>query len=144
MAFEFNLDKVKASLVNAGKEVEGMAKGASAVAKLKIDIHNKETFLEKQYALLGKAFYDAHKNDEEVEEKVYFAPIKEAEAEQTRLKEELLGAQGATVCPSCGAKQDEKHEFCSSCGASLKKVEEEPEVVADVEVENVEIFETDN
>ena len=50
MAFEFNLDKVKESLLNAGKEVEGMAKGASAVAKIKIDIRNKETFLEKQYS----------------------------------------------------------------------------------------------
>ena len=67
MAFEFDLNKVKSSLVNAGKEVESMAKDASSVAKIKIDIHNKEVFLEKQYALLGKAYYEAHK-DEEVEE----------------------------------------------------------------------------
>ena len=137
MAFEFNLDKVKESLLNAGKEVEGMAKGASAVAKIKIDIRNKETFLEKQYALLGKAVYDAHKDDETLEEKVYFPSIKEAEAELAALNEELLSIQGAVICPSCGAKQAEKHDFCSSCGTALKK-EEEPEVVADVEAEEVE------
>ena len=64
MAFEFDLNKVKESLVNAGKEVESMAKDASAVAKIKIDIHNKEVFLEKQFALLGKAFYEAHKDED--------------------------------------------------------------------------------
>ena len=47
MAFEFDLNKVKESFVNAGKEVESMAKDASAIAKIKIDIHTKEVFLEK-------------------------------------------------------------------------------------------------
>ena len=51
MAFEFDFNKVKESLVNAGKEVESKAKDVSAVAKIKIDIHNKEVFLEKQYTL---------------------------------------------------------------------------------------------
>ena len=122
MAFEFNLEKVKESLVNAGKEVEDMAKGASAVAKIKIDIHNKETFLEKQYALLGKAYYDAHK-DEDVEEKAYFPSITEAEAELIRLHEELLAVQGAVECPSCGSKQSGDNAFCGDCGSSLKSEE---------------------
>ena len=91
MAFEFNLDKVKESLLNAGKEVEGMAKGASAVAKIKIDIRNKETFLEKQYALLGKAIYAAHKDDETLEERVYFPSIQEAEAEWRNRKAQRGG-----------------------------------------------------
>ena len=137
MAFEFNLDKVKESLLNAGKEVEGMAKGASAVAKIKIDIRNKETFLEKQYALLGRAVYEASKNGEALEEEIYFPSIKEAEAELAALNEELLGVQGSVVCSSCGAKQTDKHDICSSCGTALKKAEE-PEVVADVEAEEVE------
>ena len=88
MAFEFDLNKVKESLVNAGKEVESMAKDASVIAKIKIDIHNKEVFLEKQYALLGKAFYEAHK-DEEVEEQVYFTSIKEAQEELAKLNDYL-------------------------------------------------------
>ena len=122
MAFEFNLEKVKESLVNAGKEVEDMAKGASAVAKIKIDIHNKETFLDKQYALLGKAFYEAHKDDD-IEEKVYFPSIAEAEEELLRLKEELLSVQGAVECSACGSKQSDENTFCADCGASLKNSE---------------------
>ena len=117
MALDF--DKIKDSLISAGKEVESMAKDVSAVAKIKLDIHNKEVFLEKQYALLGKAFYNAHK-DEDVEEKNYFPSIVEAEAELVRLNEELLTAQGAVSCSGCGSKQPAANGFCSDCGAALK------------------------
>ena len=119
MAFEFDLNKVKESLVNAGKEVESMAKDASAIAKIKIDIHNKEVFLEKQYALLGKAFYEAHK-DEDIEEQVYFTSIKEAEVELAELNANLLAATGAVECPSCGSKQPQDKAFCADCGTELK------------------------
>ncbi|MBQ8625543.1 MAG: zinc-ribbon domain-containing protein [Agathobacter sp.] len=117
MAFDF--DKIKEGLLSAGKEVEEFAKDASAVAKLKYEIHTKEDFLEKQYALLGRAFYNAHK-DEDVEEKVYFPSIDEAEEELARLYAELLDAQGAVVCPNCGEKQSDKNGFCANCGSALK------------------------
>ena len=117
MALDF--DKIKDSLINAGKEVESKAKDVSAVAKIKMDIRNKEIFLEKQYALLGKAFYNAHK-DEDVEEKVYFPSIVEAEEEILRLQDELLAAQGVTACPNCGSKQPTGNGFCSDCGTALK------------------------
>ena len=123
MAFEFDFNKVKESLVNAGKEVESKAKDVSAVAKIKIDIHNKEVFLEKQYTLLGKAFYEAHK-DEDVEEQVYFTSIKEAEAELAKLNADLLAAQGSVECPSCGSKQPQNNAYCADCGAELNKSEE--------------------
>ncbi|MBP3451647.1 MAG: zinc ribbon domain-containing protein [Agathobacter sp.] len=123
MAFEFDFNKVKESLVNAGKEVESKAKDVSAVAKIKIDIHNKEVFLEKQYTLLGKAFYEAHK-DEDVEEQVYFTSIKEAEAELAKLNADLLAAQGSVECPSCGSKQPQNNAYCADCGAELSKSEE--------------------
>lgn len=119
MAFDFKLDKVKESLVNAGKEVESKAKDVSAIAKIKVDIRNKEMFLEKQYALLGKAFYEAHK-DEEVEESIYFPSITEAEIELARLQSDLLAAQGSIECPACGSKQPQDSTFCSECGGALK------------------------
>ena len=42
MAFEFDLEKVKAGLINVGKDVEEFAKNTSNTAKIKYDIHNKE------------------------------------------------------------------------------------------------------
>ena len=135
----FDLNKVKESIINVGKDVEEFAKNTSNTAKLKYDIHNKETFLEKQYALLGKDYYEAHK-EEDVEEKECFASIAEAEAELARLNAELLKTQGAVECPSCGSKQEDKNSFCSNCGAALNNATEETEeadVVADVEAEEV-------
>ena len=119
MGFEIDLNKVKEGLVNAGKEVESIAKDASAIAKIKIDIHNKEVFLEKQFALLGKAFYEAHK-DEDIEEQVYFTSIKEAEADLAQLNADLLAVQGAVECPGCGSKQPQDKAFCADCGTELK------------------------
>ncbi len=117
MAFDF--DKLKESIISVGKDVEEFAKDTSKLAKLKYDIYTKEDFLEKQYALLGKAFYQAHK-DEDVEEKTYFPSIAEAEEELTRLNAELLDAQGSVECPDCGEKQSQENDFCASCGAALK------------------------
>lgn len=124
MAFEIDLNKVKESLVNVGKEVESKAKDVSAIAKIKIDIHNKEVFLKKQYALLGKAFYEAHK-DEDIAEQVYFTSIKEAEAELAQLNVDLLAAQGSVECSSCGSKQPQDKAYCADCGAELNKSEED-------------------
>lgn len=44
---------------------------ASAVAKVKLDIHNKESYMEKQFTELGRAYYLAHKNEENIPEKEF-------------------------------------------------------------------------
>ena len=70
MGIDFN--KLKTDIVSAGKEVGDKVSEASNVAKLKLDIHTKEDFVEKQFAALGRAYYEAHKDDD-VPEKDFFA-----------------------------------------------------------------------
>lgn len=138
----FDLNSIKNTIVNAGKEVESRAKDVSNVAKIKMDIRNKESFLEKQYALLGKKFYEAHK-EEEVEESVYFPSIKEAEEQIAHLKADLLAAQGAVECPVCGGKATQDAAFCPKCGASLTQDVESTQTVENTETsENSETVET--
>ena len=117
MAFDF--DKLKDNIVSAGREVGEKVQEASQIAKIKYDIHSQQTFLDKQYALLGRAYYNEHKDDD-VEEKEYFPSIKEAEKEIVRLQEELLDVQGAVLCSACGTKQTKQNDFCSNCGNALK------------------------
>ncbi len=117
MAIDFG--KLKTDLVSAGKEVGGKVTEASNVAKLKLDIRAKEDFMEKQFAELGKAYFEAHKDDEEVPEKDYFASIVEAQTQIDALKDELMDVQGAVTCPQCGVKQAKGSSFCANCGASL-------------------------
>ena len=75
-------DEMKESLVSAGKDVSQKAKEVSGVAKLKLDVKSKEDYVEKQYAELGRTYFDAHRDDEENAENEQFTVIKEALAER--------------------------------------------------------------
>ena len=117
MAFDYN--KLKNNIVAAGKDVGAKAKEATNVAKIKMDICSKEDYLEKQYAELGKAYYAAHKDDEEVAEPACFKNIHDALAELDALNEELMDVQGSVICKNCGTKQSDEAKFCKNCGAPL-------------------------
>ena len=106
-------DEMKESLVSAGKDVSQKAKEVSGVAKLKLDVKSKEDYVEKQYAELGRTYFDAHRDDEENAENEQFKVIKEALAEIERMKTEILNLQGAAECPNCGARMPQ--------GASLEQ-----------------------
>lgn len=119
------LDKIGETLVNAGKDVKEKARDVSEVAKLKIDIRSKEEFVEKQYAALGKSYYEKHNGESECEEAEQFFLISEALEEIERMKAEVLKIQGSAECPKCGAKMPDAATFCSNCGAKLDDMFEE-------------------
>lgn len=113
-------DDVKESLVSAGKDVSQKAKEVSGVARLKLDVKTKEDFVTKQYAELGRMYYEQHKEDEEAANEEQFEVIREALEEIDRMKTEILNLQGASECPNCGAKMPLGAAFCSSCGTKLE------------------------
>ena len=121
-------DKLSETIVSAGKDVGQKAKDVSGIAKLKMDIRSKEDFVEKQYAELGKAYYEKHKDDETEEtgengektpEQEHFFLISEALGEIERMRAEVLKIQGAAECPKCGAKMPQGAAFCSNCGTKM-------------------------
>ena len=116
-------DEMKESLVSAGKDVSQKAKEVSGVAKLKLDVKSKEDYVEKQYAELGRTYFDAHRDDEENAENEQFKVIKEALAEIECMKTEILNLQGAAECPNCGARMPQGASFCSSCGTKMAEPE---------------------
>ena len=87
-------DEMKESLVSAGKDVSQKAKEVSGVAKLKLDVKSKEDYVEKQYAELGRTYFDAHRDDEENAENEQFKVIKEALAGCSRMSK--LWSKNAT------------------------------------------------
>ena len=103
-------DKLSETIVSAGKDVGQKAKDVSGIAKLKMDIRSKEDFVEKQYAELGKAYYEKHT---------------EALGEIERMRAEVFKLQGAVECPKCGAKMPQGAAFCSSCGTKMDDIFEE-------------------
>ncbi|MCI5493270.1 MAG: zinc ribbon domain-containing protein [Lachnospiraceae bacterium] len=119
-------DKLGETLMTAGRDVSQKAKELSGAAKLNLDIKAKEDFVQKQYAEIGRQYYEAHKDDASTEFE-QFASIREALESIEQMKKDLLELKGAKACPQCGAKMSEDAAFCSECGASLTPAEE-PEV----------------
>lgn len=138
-------EDLKGSLFAAGRDVSQKAKEVSEVAKLKMDIHTKEDFVEKQYAALGRAYYEANKENVDEKDAEAFRVIKEAIDEIERMTQQVLDIQGVVQCPNCGKKVPSDNSFCSDCGAKLDEiiveatvVSEEPAEEPDVEVVDAE------
>ena len=111
-------EKIGDTIVSAGKDVTEKAKELSSVAKLKMDIRAKEDFVEKQYALIGKKYSEAHKDDDILDYEECNV-IEEALSAISDMKTQLMNLKGAKKCPNCGAEVAEDASFCASCGTKL-------------------------
>ena len=87
-------EKIGDTIVSAGKDVTEKAKELSSVAKLKMDIRAKEDFVEKQYALIGKKYYEAHKDDDILDYEECNV-IEEALSAISDMKTQLMNLKGA-------------------------------------------------
>ena len=119
MAVDFN--KIKDDIISVGKEVSNTAKDATDLAKTKLDIRAKEDFLEKQYALLGKLYFEEHMDDEDLADNENFKTIREARAQLEELNGKVLDKKGAVVCENCGEKQSASSNYCNKMGKRFKK-----------------------
>ena len=124
-------DNLKGSLFAAGRDVSQKAKEVSEVAKLKMDIHTKEAFVEKQFAALGRAYYEVNKDNASEADAEKFAVIKEALEEIERMSQQVLDIQGVVQCPNCGKKMPADNSFCSDCGTKLDEIIVEATVVSE-------------
>lgn len=131
-----NWEDIKGSLFAAGRDVSQKAKEVSEVAKLKMDIHTKEDFVEKEFAILGRAYYEANKDNADEKDAEQFRVIAEAIEEIERMTQQVLDIQGVVQCPNCGKKVPADNSYCSDCGAKLE-VPVKEETVVDVEAEVV-------
>lgn len=128
--------KIGETIVNAGKDATQKAKDLSGVAKLNLDIRSKEDFIEKQYAELGKIYYQAHAGETDVDGAEHFELIKEALDAIDKMRIEIQELKGTKICPKCGAEVSDGAEYCSACGEKIPEVVDTDAVV--VEEENTE------
>lgn len=135
-------DDLKDSLFAAGRDVSQKAKEVSEIAKIKMDIRAKEDFVEKQFAALGRAYYEANKDNADDKDSETFTVIKGAIDEIERMNQQMLDLQGVVRCPNCGKKSPIGTCFCSDCGAKLEEVVVDAEVVAEETVVEEPVEET--
>jgi len=109
------LNKVNKSLSKATK----MSSNLAAQTKLKYEINEKQTAINKQYKQLGIMYY--HDNKDGIEETCQLIDQLNADIEDKKTKIETL-EPSKTVCTSCKAILDDGLKFCKLCGGSSEIV----------------------
>ncbi len=88
------------------------------VGKQKISAASLNSKLNKEYAKLGKIYFDLIKDSDNQTQDVadLVSEIKQLEVEIKNLMAEIDSAEGKITCSKCKAKSPAKALFCSNCG----------------------------
>lgn len=137
-------EKLTESFAKNSKEFADKAKDYAEVAKLHARINAANAKINDSLITLGKAYYDAHKNDSDTEFQSLFEEIRKAHQTIKKCQEEIQKIKNIKICEKCGKEVSADAIYCSHCGAKLQnsdynaaKQTDEP----DVDVENVDVKE---
>lgn len=120
MAFWDNLSQ-KASETTA--KAMQKAKEMSDIAKLNSIISEEETKINNTYYQIGKLYAAMHSNDHEEEFAGMIITLREADEKIRNCRQQIQDIKGVVRCSQCGAEVQVGAAFCSSCGASMPKVQ---------------------
>ena len=89
--------------------------------KQKFDVNSLKAKLQKDYAKLGKYYFETVLANGEADENVKdtVEAIKEKLNEIEKLNAEILAAKAKRLCPACSAAVPENAKFCNNCGEKL-------------------------
>lgn len=139
MAFFEELGK---TIVDKSKVVVDKAKDMTEVLQLKSQVSSERAIIEETYAKIGRAYYEAHKNQTEDPYMDEFNQINSRMRKIEALEEMISKLDGTRVCAECGAKVEKGAAFCGKCGARLEDAE--PEEKEESAVPAIEVVEEEN
>ena len=113
-------EKMTEMFAKNSKEFADKAKDYAEVAKLHTKINTANAKINDALITLGKAYYDAHKNDQETEFKDLFEEIHKAHRMIKKCQEEIQKIKNIKICEKCGEEVFADATYCSHCGAKLK------------------------
>ena len=121
------------------KQAADKAKCLAKIAKLKADILSEKEIMKKNYVLLGKAYYETHKDEpadglakvcEDITASQGIIDAKEQEVEALKNSCGNASAYDADCEPAdeeeAGCEEEKPKEEDTSCGCDAPKDEEEP------------------
>lgn len=138
-------EKLTETFAKNSKEFADKAKDYAEVAKLHTRINAANTKINESLITLGKAYYDAHKNDGNTEFEDIFEEIRKAHLTIRKCQEEIQKIKNIKICEKCGEEVSADATYCSHCGAKLKNATDKKEGSAeesDVVVEEAEVNQT--
>ena len=122
MAF---FESLGGKIKNAGQNIAQSTKKFADVTKLKSSISDYEKQINELYFVVGKAYYERHKDDTNAEDRKNLDAINSLFKQISELKEEIREKEGIATCPNCGKDVPGDAMFCNNCGCKIVK---EPEV----------------
>lgn len=89
--------------------------------KQKFSIASLESKREKDFADLGRIYFELVKNSTDLtdEARNLVDAISEKNAEIARLNQDIQNTKNKRICPNCNANIDVNSVYCNNCGAKL-------------------------
>lgn len=89
--------------------------------KQKFSIASLESKREKDFADLGRIYFELAKNNTDLtdEARNLVDAISEKNEEIARLNQDIQNTKNKRICPNCNANIDMNSVYCNNCGAKL-------------------------
>ncbi len=142
------LKQISSTISEAGKDGLEKAKELRDSARLTLEIRSRENSIQKAYHELGKAYFQAHRNDDDPEyDQIAFIKAAFEEIGELKVaKDEIRGikrcancgnpiADGVNYCPNCGTKYEEPEEAAEEAAEEMEEAAEEAAEEAEEEEE---------
>lgn len=126
------LKNAKETITETGRTIGDKTKQVGNVARLNARIISSEHSVSDNYTVLGKYYYDTHKDDPDESVAETVNAITASLESIADMKKQILAIKGLVKCVDCGADCPMEDSFCGKCGAKLEK----PEPPATPELEN--------
>ena len=120
MAF---FDKLSKSVTEASQKTIAKTKELADTSRLNSMISEQEKIITNQYFQIGKLYVSIHKENFEEDFSGMIAAIADAEAKIRDYKKQIQDVKGVQRCEKCGAEVPNGAAFCSSCGATMPKIQ---------------------
>ena len=108
-------------IINAGQSIAQSTKNFADVTKLNSTVSDLEKQIMDMYTIIGKAYYEQHKNDANAEERQRIMAVNALFQQIDGIKRQIKEIEGLTKCPNCGADVPRDALFCNNCGSKIVK-----------------------
>lgn len=115
--FDNALNKTKEVFDVAAKKTDEVV----TLEKQKFNLSSIKSKREKDFADLGRIYFDIVKNDTDLSDEIrnLLDAISEKNDEIDRLNKDIQNAKNKRICPNCKANIDINSSYCNNCGEKL-------------------------
>lgn len=116
MAFFEQLGK---TINDASDSLKRKTQNFTEVNSLEKQVNSNQSVVQNMYAEIGRAYYEAHKADEQDVYAEQCRVITNALNQIAQLQDQIRIKKGIQLCPNCGAQLAPGSVFCAGCGAQV-------------------------